>query len=140
MWMKRISCIVLACVLSLGTMNVPVYAAEANRTAPESFIINSVSPRATESFSITVPANSELVANSSFPLVAGETVTITATYSPASASMDFGLISPDGYFYYFNETDGSIDKTMQVSETGDYTFKVRNNSNSAVKVSGVINY
>ena len=73
-------------------------------------------------------------------MAAGETVTIKASYSPFSASVDFGLVAPDGKFYYFNITDGSIDKTIQVDESGNYTLQVRNNSNYEVKVSGFVNY
>ena len=48
--------------------------------------------RASGSFNMTVPAKSILRADKSFPLEAGETVTIKATYSPFSASVDFGLV------------------------------------------------
>ena len=53
----------------------------------------------------------------------GETVTIQASYSPFSASVDFGLVAPDGKFYYFNVTDGSIDETIEVDESGNYTLQ-----------------
>ena len=36
------------------------------------------------------------------PLEAQETVTINALCSPSTSSMDFGLIAPDGYFYFQN--------------------------------------
>ena len=71
---------------------------------------------------------------------AGETVTIKATYTPFSASVDFGLIAPDGYFYYLNADDGSFDETIKVDERGNYTFAVQNNSSKAVSVSGYVNY
>ena len=71
---------------------------------------------------------------------AGETVTIKATYTPFSASVDFGLIAPDGYFYYLNSDDGSFDETIKVDERGNYTFAVQNNSSKAVSVSGYVNY
>ena len=74
------------------------------------------------------------------PLEAGETVTINASYSPASASMDFGLIAPDGYFYYVNVDSGSINKTIRVDERGNYLLAVRNNSNRTVSVVGYVNY
>lgn len=45
--------------------------------------------RASGSFNMTVPAKSILRADKSFPLEAGETVTIKATYSPFSASVDY---------------------------------------------------
>ena len=52
---------------------------------------------ATGSFDTDVPANTTVKAKRSFPLEVGEVVTIKATYSPFSASVDFGLIAPDSY-------------------------------------------
>ena len=54
--------------------------------------------------------------------------------------MDFGLVDPEGVFHYFTVTGGSIDKTIRVSESGNYKFAIRNNSGVTVKVSGIINY
>lgn len=96
--------------------------------------------RATRNFNIDIAAKQTAQASSSFPLEAGEVVTIKASYSPFSASMDFGLISPDGTFHYVNVTGGSIDKAIRVEERGNYTFAVRNNSNYTVSVSGYVNY
>ncbi len=62
------------------------------------------------------------------------------TVSPFSASLDVGLIAPDGNFYYFSVNDGIIDETIQVNESGNYTFQIRNNSGTEVKVSGFVNY
>lgn len=97
-------------------------------------------PFAIGSFSMSIPAKSQAMANSSFSLAAGETVTIKASYYPFSASVDVGLVAPDGKFYYFNITNGSIDKTIQVSESGKYTLMVRNNSSNEIEVSGFVNY
>ena len=78
--------------------------------------------------------------NPSFPLEAGEIVTIKASYSPFSASVDFGLIAPDGLFHFINVTNGSIDESIEVDERGTYTLAIRNNSSKTVNVSGYINY
>lgn len=56
--------------------------------------------RASGKFSMDIPGNTAKEAESSFPLEVGERVTIKASYSPFSASVDFGLIAPDGLFYY----------------------------------------
>ena len=96
--------------------------------------------RATSKFDIQVPGDATMSASSSFPLEAGETVTINAVYSPRSASVDFGLIAPDGLFHYINTTDGNIDKTIRVDQRGNYTFAVRNNSSDTISVSGFVNY
>ncbi len=91
-------------------------------------------------FSMDVPANKLVKANSSFPLEAGEVVTIKASYSPFSASVDFGLIAPDGYFYSLNANDGIFDEAIEVDQRGYYTLAVRNNSSQTISVSGYVNY
>ena len=96
--------------------------------------------RAMGKFDMEVPANSAVKANSSFPLEVGEVVTIKATYSPFSASVDFGVIAPDGLFYGLNTTTGSFDKAIKVSQRGHYYLAVRNNSSETISVSGYVNY
>lgn len=96
--------------------------------------------RATGKFSMDISANSSKKASTSFPLEAGEAVTIKASYSPFSANVDFGLIAPNGRFYYVTVTDGSVDETVTVTERGNYTFMVRNNSTYPINVSGYVNY
>lgn len=140
MRMIRMICMALAVVLCLGAVSIPAHAAELETTAPERYAMDFFTTRATGSFSMTIPAKTKLLADSSFPLAAGETVTIKASYAPFSASVDFGLVDSDGVFHYFNITDGSIDKTIQVDKSGKYTLQVRNNSNGEVKVSGFVNY
>lgn len=71
---------------------------------------------------------------------AGETVRIYATYSPDNASVDFGLIDPDGIFHYINVTNGTIDKTIVIEERGNYTLAIRNNSGETIQVSGFVKY
>lgn len=140
MWLRRMTCMVLMCVIFLGMIAIPVNAVEVTKISEEPFAEKLVMPLATNSFSMSIPAQKDAEANSSFSLAVGETVTIKATYSPFSANLDFGVIAPDGNFYYFSTTGGSIDKTLQVSMSGKYTLQVRNNSNYEVKVSGFVNY
>lgn len=140
MRMKRIFCIALVCLLIICSFSIQVGAIEAETTTLKDVKNNVVVPFATESYSINVPAKTKLSANTNFPLAAGETVTIKASYSPFSSSVDFGLIAPNGTYYYFNITNGSIDKTIQVSESGDYIFQIRNNSETEVRVGGFVNY
>lgn len=64
----------------------------------------------------------------------------TDTYSPFSASVDFGLIAPDGLFYGLNTTTGSFDNAIEVNQRGYYTLAVRNNSSGKIHVSGHVNY
>ena len=138
MQIKKAICLFLVCVLVTGMAVAPANAAEVESANITRFDVNST--RATGSFNMTIPAKSRAVASSSFPLAAGETVTIKASYSPFSASVDVGLIAPDGTFYYFNITNGSVNKTIQVDEGGNYTLQIRNNSNNEVNFSGFVNY
>ena len=71
---------------------------------------------------------------------AGETVTIKASYSPFSADMDFGLIAPNGRFYYVSVNDGSVDQTIEITQRGEYVLAIRNNASYSVNVSGYVNY
>ena len=101
---------------------------------------NFLEMRATGKFDMEVPANSAVKADSSFPLEVGEVVTIKATYTPFTASVDFGVIAPDGLFYGLNTTTGSFDKAIKVSQRGHYYLAVSNNSSEKISVSGYANY
>ena len=96
--------------------------------------------RAMQTLNVTVSANMVGVADESFPLEAEEIVKLNCTYSPDSANIDFGLIAPDGYFYYVNSTSGSIKQSIKVSKRGDYTLAIRNNSSEAVSIAGYVYY
>ena len=96
--------------------------------------------RASGQFSTNIPGNTYFTANKSFSLDAGESVTIEANYSPWYASVDFGLIAPDGLFYPVRAQNGSINKTIEVVERGNYTFAIRNNSSVEISVSGFVRY
>lgn len=126
--MRKLLCVVMTCAILVSCFSINAGAVDPDAA------------RATGRFSMEVPGGTLTRAKSSFPLEAGETVTIKASYSPFSASVDFGLIAPDGYFYYINVSDGSFDETIEVDQRGNYTFAVRNNSTSTISVSGYVNY
>ena len=86
------------------------------------------------------PEKPGVKASTSFPLEAGETVTIKASYSPFSANVDLGVIVPDGLYDSVNVTGGSVDQAIEVNQRGSYTLAVRNNSSDAISVSGYVNY
>ena len=94
MWLKKCTCFLLACVAVFGCLFTPVAAAELGEQKVEI-----EERRASGKFDFDIPAKTLMKASSSFPMEYGETVTITASYTPASASMDFGLIDSDGTFY-----------------------------------------
>lgn len=135
MKLKRIFCVVLVSVITVCCFNMNVAAAGQGNPGVET-----LSVYASGRFNMDVPGNSTAKSSSSLPLEVGEVVTIKATYSPFSASVDFGLIAPDGYFYSMNADDGVFDEAIEVSQRGYYYFAVRNNSSETINVSGYINY
>lgn len=96
--------------------------------------------RASGSFNVSVNPYARAKGDTDFPLEAGETVRIYATYSPESASVDFGLVDPDGVFHYVSAENGSFDETFEVPESGNYRLGIKNNSGQTVKVSGFVKY
>lgn len=140
MMVKRMVCMVAACILLIGTIVFPVDAAEIPIAPEAGSFMNAISPLATNSFSMTISANKKSRANSSFSMVSGETITVQGAYVPSSASLDVGVVTSDGTFYYDTATDGSINISIQVSKSGSYTLQLRNNASVAVEVSGYVNY
>ena len=122
-----------------------VIAAIACCTSPIALAIGNISAEtpsvcATGNFSFDVRAGSTGGSSSTLPLDDGDTVVIRATYTPASADVDFGIIAPNGQFYHVNVTGGVADITIHITRRGNYTFAIRNNSSGPISVSGYINY
>ena len=139
--MRRLLSIVLVCVSMLSCLCINAGAAENTETLPGNCKESeAVIMRASGSFNMSIAAHGKGTADKEFPLEAGETVRIYATYSPDDASVDFGLIDPDGVFHYFNVSDGSIDETIEIEERGSYTLAIRNNSEEEIRLSGFVKY
>lgn len=132
--MKKIISLGLT-LMMLICLPIQVIAAEPSESTAELLM-----PRATRQYSFNVSAGRIAKTTAGISLSAGETVRINATYTPSSASADFGLIDSEGNFYYINVKSGSIDETVEVDENGTYYFAVRNNSSSKISVTGQINY
>ena len=96
--------------------------------------------RATNKVDMTVPADSIVRTETPLSMEAGELVTISCTYSPRMADVDFGLITPQKTFRYLPGEDGLCRQTIQISQTGNYYFAVRNNSSGPVEVLGYVYY
>lgn len=135
MRLKRVSCIFLMCVTLIGCLTMNAGAINAEETACDISVA-----RASGRFSMDIPGNAFFTADTAFPLEIGETVTINTVYSPRSASVDFGLIAPDGLFYSVGAQRGSLDATIEVNQRGYYTLAIRNNSDVDVSVSGFVTY
>lgn len=103
-------------------------------------VLDENTTRATKSINSDIPANKIAISDVKLPLEVGETVTINCSYSPAFASMDFGVIAPDGYFYFLSVKEGSINQSIAVSQRGDYSVAIRNNFSHSVTVVGFVTY
>lgn len=130
MGMKRFVALFLACAIAMGALSLTATAEtghyEDNALQMEDMkremidvskveVLEESSIRATGSLNSDIPANTLAVSDIKFSLEVGETVTINCSYSPASANMDFGVIAPDGYFYYRStKSSGSKAKTVKV--------------------------
>lgn len=96
--------------------------------------------RATNKVDMTIPADSIVRTDTPLSMEAGELVTINCTYSPRTADVDFGLITPQKTFRYLPGEDGLCRQTIQISQTGNYYFAVRNNSSGQVEILGYVYY
>ena len=147
---KRFCGVLVSCSLLLAAFCVPAGAESTkegnysslsmNNLENERVVVSDIQPRATDKVDFSVSAKKIAVMDESFSLSPGETVTINCYYSPSWADLDFGLIAPDGLFYYVNTNGGNINKTISVDEWGQYIFAVRNNSSVDVRVVGFVNY
>lgn len=96
--------------------------------------------RASGGFSTTVPANTLITADSTFPMEIGDSITINAHYTPTTASVDFGFIAPDGLFYPVSASNGYINVTIEVTQHGYYRFGIQNKSSYAISAFGIVNF
>lgn len=153
MGIKKFLSLFLACAIAVGTLSLTVVAdtgydnilrlEDMDRElidVSKVVMLKENVMRATGSLNSDIPANTLAVSDIKFSLEVGETVTINCSYSPASASMDFGVIAPDGYFYFLSVKGGSINRSIVVSQRGGYLMAIRNNSSHTVTVVGFVNY
>lgn len=138
--MRRFLCMVLTGAVMIGCLCTGAGAVDANIISGEYETTETAITRATRNFNCTIKKNKSVLLDTSFTMSAGETVRIRASYSPENASLDFGLVDSNGKFHYINVTTGSIDKTIEIPENGDYTLAIRNNSSTSVKVTGIVRY
>ncbi len=96
--------------------------------------------RSTKSINGTVAAYSHSISTEKIFLTERGIITINCSYSPSSASVDFGVIAPDGYFYFLNVEGGSINQSIKVSQGGRYAVAIRNNSSNTINVAGFADY
>lgn len=133
---RKIGCLMLAGMLLFGCGTSTVGAKEISYNPN----VDEIVMRATGRFNMSISAHTIRSADSSFPMESGETITISATYTPSNASVDFGLYGPDGVFRYISVNNGVISRTIRIDQRGNYTFAIRNNSSQPIYVSGYVNY
>lgn len=130
---KKLVAAFLSCMLLFSWSLVSAGAAE----TPGSDI---VMPRVAGNLNNSFPAKLISPITQPFSAAKGDTIKYDCTYTPKSASVDFGFIAPDGLFYSLNSTSGSINKSIEVSQTGQFTLAIRNNESYAVTVTGTVRY
>ena len=96
--------------------------------------------RATSRIEWDIPSGKIMKADTAYSLEADEVVTINCTYSPRTADLDFGFITPDNTFHFTSGSEGSIKTNIQIEDTGKYYFAVRNNTKNSVEVLGYVYY
>lgn len=163
--MKRaVSAVGLVCVLVVGCMGMPTAGAAGSDTnmvtadtgteviSFEELSMETVSPmsmsrgqagsmtRATSRIEWKIPSDTVMKADTAYSLEADEVVTINCTYSPRTADLDFGFITPDDTFHFTSGSNGSIKVNIQIEDTGKYYFAVRNNTDKTVEVLGYVYY
>lgn len=131
---RRFFCLLLSCVLVVGCLTAPAGAAVTSELDSEAIT------RATGKFETSILANSIVTVGNSFILDSGDTISYDCTYTPSDASIKFGVIAPDGYFYGLSGSNGGINKGIRVEERGTYTLAIWNKSNETVTVWGTVNY
>lgn len=134
MKIRQLFSLLLSCLLVLGCLAAPAGAVMTSETEAETVIM-----RATGRISESISGNA-LMTLAEVSLDSGEVVTYNCTYTPRDASVEFGVIAPDGYFYGLSGSNGSINKGIRVSEPGSYTLAIWNESNETVTVKGTVNY
>lgn len=134
MKIRQLFSLLLSCLLVLGCLTAPAGAVMTSETEAETVIM-----RATGRISESISGNA-LMTLAEVSLDSGEVVTYNCTYTPRDASVEFGVIAPDGYFYGLSGSNGSINKGIRVSEPGSYTLAIWNESNETVTVKGTVNY
>lgn len=127
--------LLLSFLLVVGSLALPAGAAVISEPESETVIT-----RATGRFEKNIPASSIYPVCDSFILNSGDVVSYDCSYTPRDASVKFGYIAPDGYFYGLSGSNGRINKGIRVSQSGTYTLAILNESNEAVYVWGSVDY
>lgn len=155
MKMKRVIALFVASIVAIGSL-MPIADAENQQDisiiqmedmcceridlGQVQYFENTILPRITYSINDNIPPHSIHISGEKMSLVPRQIVTINCSYVPSAASVDFGVIAPDGYFYFLNVEGGSINRSIRVNQSGNYAVAVRNNSSNTIYVTGFVDY
>lgn len=155
MSLKKLLQIAFACAITMGCLCIQANAqnevdrqilnleemdCEQVETVSMGTLDEKVIVRSTNSINATVVGYSHSISRQTVYLVERGIISINCSYSPSSASVDFGVIAPDGYFYFLNVEGGSINRSIRVNQNGSYAVAIRNNSSDTIHVAGFVNY
>lgn len=122
-------------MLLFGCSFISVEAADVD--APAS---NSVISRVSGRLNYSLPSDGITLITQPFSAAKGDTIKYDCTYTPKSSSVDFGYIDSNNAFHYLNCTSGSINNSIEIGQTGQFTLAIRNNESYAVTVTGTVKY
>lgn len=145
LWKALVVCVaVIGCLLTTGFASVHddgiLYMEELNGSVMDNIIMECSVARASGSLNVNILPNSGVTINGYFTLAVNDSVKFDCSYTPKSASVDFGVIAPDGLFYGISGTNGSINQSLRVNQRGSYTLAIVNNSAYTVTVTGEVTY
>lgn len=101
---------------------------------------DTITPAASNSVNQRIPAGTIVVVREKISLDTGETVTFECDYLPKIASVDFGVIDGNNRFYKVTCTTGSINRSIEITQRGQYSLAIRNNASYEITVVGEIHY
>lgn len=154
MKLRQLTCMLMACALVLGSIISPVQATDVSDEAviwledlewewidlSELEYETGPMPLTTDKIDKSISQFSIVCVPSFMDFDANDLVTFNCSYSPSSASVDFGVISSAGKFYSINGKEGSINQAIRINQAGKYAVAIRNNSSQTVSVVGFVNY
>lgn len=135
-----VNCVGGAFAVSVDAVNIKDMKSKSTCFESVDMVMEGSTARATEQIDLNISAGSNVKNTTEYQLEKDEIVTINCTYSPKTAAIDFGLIAPDGVFYYMAGSDGSCRQSIQVDQSGAYHFAICNNSSTTVTVLGFVYY
>lgn len=155
MKLSRIVCSLLACVVVANCQTVSVHASTFSAEnivwqenmewewidyTAVAYLDDGVMPMTSSPANGQYPKQSIRAITQWIDFNANHLVTFNCSYSPSSASIDFGVIASNGRFYYINVKEGSINQAIRISQSGSYQIAIRNNSSQTVRVVGFVDY